>query len=94
MDIFRKNNLRCSVNTTRLYSTSFSLGVRLLDKQYRDHIYSIYGFVRYADEIVDTFLQHDRATLLNEFRDDTWKAIERGISLNPILDSFQNTVNN
>lgn len=93
MDIFRKNNLRCSVNTTRLYSTSFSLGVRLLDKQYRDHIYSIYGFVRYADEIVDTFLEHDRATLLSEFKDDTWKAIERGISLNPILDSFQNTVN-
>ncbi len=93
MDNYRKNNLRCSINTTRIYSTSFSLGVRLLDKQYRDHIYSIYGFVRYADEIVDTFLEHDRATLLEEFRADAWKAIERGISLNPILDSFQHTVN-
>lgn len=93
MDNYRKNNLRCSINTTRIYSTSFSLGVRLLDKRYRDHIYSIYGFVRYADEIVDTFLEHDRATLLDEFRADAWKAIERGISLNPILDSFQHTVN-
>lgn len=93
MDKYRKNNLQCSINTTRNYSTSFSLGVRLLDKKYRSHIYSIYGFVRYADEIVDTFLTHDRATLLSEFRDDTWKAIERGISLNPILDSFQHTVN-
>jgi 15-cis-phytoene synthase len=93
MDNYRKNNLKCSINTTRIYSTSFSLGVRLLDKQYRDHIYSIYGFVRYADEIVDTFLEHDRAALLSEFRSDTWKAIERRISLNPILDSFQHTVN-
>ena len=93
MDKYRKNNLQCSINTTRNYSTSFSLGVRLLDKKYRSHIYSIYGFVRYADEIVDTFLTHDRAMLLNEFRADTWKAIERGISLNPILDSFQHTVN-
>lgn len=93
MDNYRKNNLRCSINTTRIYSTSFSLGVRLLDKAYRHHIYSIYGFVRFADEIVDTFLNHDRSTLLKEFREDTWKAIERGISLNPILDSFQHTVN-
>lgn len=93
MDLYRKNNLKCSISTTRLYSTSFSLGVRLLDKQYRNHIYSIYGFVRYADEIVDTFLEHDRGTLLEEFRADTWKAIERGISLNPIIDSFQHTVN-
>lgn len=93
MDKYRKNNLQCSINTTRNYSTSFALGVRLLDKKYRSHICSIYGFVRYADEIVDTFLTHDRATLLNEFRADTWKAIERGISLNPILDSFQHTVN-
>jgi phytoene synthase len=93
IETFRKNNLRCSISTTRMYSTSFSMGVRLLDKRYRKHIYSIYGFVRYADEIVDTFLNFDRKTLLNEFRDDTYKAIDRGISLNPILDSFQNTVN-
>jgi phytoene/squalene synthetase len=65
----------------------------MLDKKYRNHIYSIYGFVRYADEIVDTFLYYDRNTLLGEFKQDTYKAIERGISLNPILDSFQHTVN-
>jgi len=93
MDIYRKNNLRCSINTTRAYSTSFSLGVRLLDKETRNHIYSIYGFVRYADEIVDTFLEYDRAGLLEEFKADAYKAIDRGISLNPILDSFQHTVN-
>ncbi|HPR62438.1 MAG TPA: squalene/phytoene synthase family protein, partial [Prolixibacteraceae bacterium] len=93
IDNFRKNNLQCSINTTRRYSTSFSLGVRLLDKKYRRHIYSIYGFVRYADEIVDTFFNYNQEELLNEFRADTYKAIERGISLNPILDSFQHTVN-
>lgn len=93
MELFRKNNLKCSINTTRLYSTSFSLGVRMLDRKYRNHIYSIYGFVRYADEIVDSFFGFDRATLLKEFRDDTYKAIKRGISMNPILDSFQHTVN-
>jgi len=69
------------------------LGVRLLDKKYRGHIYSIYGFVRYADEIVDTFFNFNQEELLSEFRVDTYKAIERGISLNPILDSFQHTVN-
>jgi phytoene/squalene synthetase len=93
MELFRKNNLKCTINTTRLYSTSFSLGVRMLDRKYRNHIYSIYGFVRYADEIVDSFFGFDRATLLKEFRDDTYKAIKRGISMNPILDSFQHTVN-
>lgn len=90
---FKKNNLQCSINTTRRYSTSFSLGVRLLDKKYRGHIYSIYGFVRYADEIVDTFFNYNQEELLSEFRADTYKAIERSISLNPILDSFQRTVN-
>lgn len=90
---FIKNNLQCSINTTKRYSTSFSLGVRLLDKEYRAHIYSIYGFVRYADEIVDTFFNFNQEELLNEFKVDTYKAIERGISLNPILDSFQRTVN-
>lgn len=91
--LFQKNNQLCSKNTTQAYSTSFSLGVRMLSKEYRSHIYNIYGFVRYADEIVDTFLEYDRATLLAEFKEDTFKAIERGISLNPILDSFQYTVN-
>ncbi|HKK81446.1 MAG TPA: phytoene/squalene synthase family protein [Prolixibacteraceae bacterium] len=93
IELFQKNNLQCSKNTTKRYSTSFSLGVRLLGKEYRDHIYSIYGFVRYADEIVDTFFGFEQDILLKEFREDTYKAIERGISLNPILDSFQRTVN-
>ena len=74
---FIKNNLQCSINTTRRYSTSFSLGVRLLDKKYRAHIYSIYGFVRYADEIVDTFFNFNQVELFNEFRADTYKEIGR-----------------
>ncbi len=90
---FRENNLLCSINTTKKYSTSFSLGVRMLKKEYRKHIYSIYGFVRYADEIVDTFFDFNQNELLSEFKADTYKAIERGISLNPIIDSFQRTVN-
>lgn len=93
METFRQNNLTCSINTTRAYSTSFSLGVKLIGKEYREHIYRIYGFVRYADEIVDTFFGFDRETLFREFKEDTYKAIARGISLNPILDSFQKTVN-
>ena len=60
IETFRKNNMQCSQITTRRYSTSFSLGVMMLDKKYRDHIYRIYGFVRYADEIVDTFFGFDR----------------------------------
>lgn len=93
IELFRKNNLQCSKITTKRYSTSFSLGVRLLGKAYRDHIYSIYGFVRYADEIVDTFFDYKQDELLKEFREETYKAIDRGISLNPIIDSFQRTVN-
>ncbi|HPR33537.1 MAG TPA: phytoene/squalene synthase family protein [Prolixibacteraceae bacterium] len=93
IDVFRKNNQLCSKHTTQHYSTSFSLGVRALDREYRRHIYNIYSFVRYADEIVDSFFDFEQATLLREFTNDTWNAISRGISLNPILDSFQLTVN-
>lgn len=78
---------------TRKYSTSFSLGISLLDKRLREHIYNIYGFVRLADEIVDTFLDHDQEKMLREFRIDTYRAIERGISVNPTLHAFQLTVN-
>jgi phytoene/squalene synthetase len=84
---------KASKITTRAYSTSFSLGIRLFNQKYHDPIYAIYGFVRLADEIVDTFHEHDKKTLLQEFRRDTVLAIERGISLNPILQSFQETVN-
>ncbi len=92
MDIYRKNNLDCSRITTRNYSTSFSLGVRVLNARYREGIYSIYGFVRYADEIVDTFTDQDQRTIFEEFRKETFIAIERNFSINPIIDSFQMAV--
>ncbi len=79
--------------TTKSYSTSFSLGIRFLAPDLRDPIYAIYGFVRFADEIVDTFHGYDKKDLLKRFREDTYKAIEEGISLNPILNSFQQAVN-
>jgi len=93
MQLYNAVSIRCSRITTQRYSTSFTLGIKSLAPRYRDPIYAIYGFVRFADEIVDTFLREDAAELLNEFRNDTWKAIERKISLNPILHSFQETVN-
>lgn len=92
MDLYRKNNIDCSKITTRNYSTSFSLGVRILSPKYREGIYSIYGFVRYADEIVDTFFDQDQRAIFEEFRQETFKAIERGFSINPIIDSFQMAV--
>ncbi len=78
--------------TTLRYSTSFSLGIRFLDKRFREAIFNIYGFVRFADEIVDTFHDYDKEDLLRSFIADTAKAIDQGISLNPILNSFQKTV--
>lgn len=84
---------KCSKLTTKAYSTSFSLGIRFLNKQYRQPIYGIYGFVRFADEIVDSFHEYDKARLLNEFEAETYKAITDKISLNPILNSFQEAVN-
>ena len=92
-ELYDKVSIRCSRLTTNAYSTSFSLGIRCLDKRLRDPIYSVYGFVRFADEIVDTFHDFDKKTLLQEFREDTFKAIRDGISLNPILNSFQHAVN-
>lgn len=93
MDLYTKNALQCSKKTTRNYSTSFSLGVRLLAKRFRMPIHAIYGFVRFADEIVDTFHDHDKAKLLEEFRSDTYQAIQDKISTNPILHSFQYVAN-
>jgi len=93
MELYRKNNLDCSRITTRNYSTSFSLGVRLLSPKYREGIYSIYGFVRYADEIVDTFFDQDQRVIFDEFKQETYKAIDRKFSINPIIDSFQMAVN-
>lgn len=84
---------QCSQTTTEQYSTSFSSAIRLLHKDLRAPICNIYGFVRVADEIVDTFHAYDKASLLAEFKQETWLAIDRGISTNPILQSFQETVN-
>lgn len=84
---------KISKSTTRLYSTSFSMGIMLLDKEIHSPIYGIYGFVRVADEIVDSFHGFDKEKMLAEFREHTYQAIEEKISLNPILNSFQEVVN-
>src|SRR4051812_43763063 len=93
MQLFTKVSGQCSKITTRSYSTSFSSSIKLLHKDLQQHIYNIYGFVRFADEIVDTFHEYDKTTLLTEFKQTTFEAIKRKISLNPILNSFQSTVN-
>lgn len=92
-ELFDRTGRLCSKIVTEHYSTSFTLGIKTLDKSLHDPIYAIYGFVRYADEIVDTFYDFDRKALLDEFRRDTFKAIETGISLNPVLNSYQWVVN-
>ncbi|MEZ4723438.1 MAG: phytoene/squalene synthase family protein [Candidatus Kapaibacterium sp.] len=92
-DIYLNVCLKASKIVTTKYSTSFSIGILLLDKEIRDHIYSIYGFVRLADEIVDSFHGYNQEYLLDKFESDTYEAIKNGISLNPILNSFQRTVN-
>jgi phytoene/squalene synthetase len=79
--------------TTKRYSTSFSLGISFLHKDLHKPIYSIYGFVRFADEIVDSFHGFDKQRLLSDFKEETYKSISEGISLNPILNSFQWVVN-
>jgi len=91
--LFDKISTKTSKLVTRQYSTSFSLGIRFLNKNFQEPIYGIYGFVRLADEIVDSFHQYDKKTLLEEFKKDTYLSIDRGISLNPVLNSFQEVVN-
>ena len=93
INLFHDLSQQCSKETTERYSTSFSSAIKLLHQDLRGPIFNIYGFVRFADEIVDTFHQFNKAELLIEFKKDTYLAIERGISLNPILHSFQLTVN-
>jgi 15-cis-phytoene synthase len=94
MDLYTRNALECSEITTKNYSTSFSMGVRILDKKFRAPIYAIYGFVRFADEIVDTFHDQDKQQLLSDFKVQTYNAIEQKVCTNPILHSFQWVVNN
>lgn len=91
--LYDKVSIACSRITTRAYSTSFSLGIRCLSKELQDPIHSIYGFVRFADEIVDTFHDYDKEQLLQKFKDDTYRALSDRISTNPILHSFQITAN-
>ncbi|MDA9183366.1 phytoene/squalene synthase family protein [Flavobacteriaceae bacterium] len=83
----------CSRLVTNAYSTSFSMATKMLDSSIRNHIYNLYGFVRFADEIVDTFHKHDKEKLLNDFEIDLYKSLNDKISINPILNSFQYTVN-
>jgi 15-cis-phytoene synthase len=93
MHLFHSVSQECSRLTTEKYSTSFSSAIKLLHPSLRASIYNIYGFVRFADEIVDTFHDHNKSELLASFKTETYKSIEDGISLNPILHSFQITVN-
>jgi phytoene synthase len=93
MDLFNQTCFECSKLITNKYSTSFSTGIKAFDKRFRYPVYAIYGFVRYADEIVDTFYEHDQRRLIDDFKEETFKAIDRGISTNPVLQSFQQVVN-
>ncbi len=92
-EIFENTSARCSKIITQAYSTSFSLGIKTLSKDLREPVYGIYGMVRLADEIVDTFHDFDKKFLLEKFKRDTFEAIEQKISLNPVLHSFQKAVN-
>jgi phytoene/squalene synthetase len=92
ISLYHQTCNECSKLVTNRYSTSFSLGIRVFAKQFRLPIYAIYGYVRFADEIVDTFHGYDKAALLSDFRAETWKAIADGVSMNPILHSFQAVV--
>lgn len=82
----------CSKLITNRYSTSFSMGIKVFDDKFQMPIYAVYGFVRFADEIVDTFHDYEKGTLLQRFREDTYRAIEEKISLNPVLHAFQEVV--
>jgi phytoene/squalene synthetase len=90
--LFDDSSLKCSKIVTNTYSTSFSLGIKLFAPSIRPSIYAIYGFVRYADEIVDSFDAYNQSDLFYEFVADYKKALERKISLNPIINSFQEVV--
>jgi phytoene synthase len=92
-ELFNLTTFECSRLITQRYSTSFTLGIKTLHKKFHFPIYAIYGFVRYADEIVDTFHEHNKEELLSRFKAETYQAIEEKISLNPVLHSFQIVVN-
>lgn len=93
MELYNKTSFSISKLVTKTYSTSFSLGIAAFAPKYRDAIYGIYGFVRLADEIVDTFHDYNQKKLIEDFRRDTEEALRSGISTNPILQAFVKTVN-
>lgn len=93
MELYNKTSFNISKLVTKTYSTSFSLGIAAFAPHYRDAIYGIYGFVRLADEIVDTFHCYDQKRLMENFRKETEEALKTGISTNPILQAFVQTVN-
>lgn len=90
--LFDRISVECSKLTTKAYSTSFSLGIYFLNDRLRNPVYAIYGFVRFADEIVDSFHDYNKRDLLSKFKEETYDAIENRISLNPILNAFQQVV--
>ncbi|HPF03881.1 MAG TPA: phytoene/squalene synthase family protein [Bacteroidales bacterium] len=92
LQLYNSLSFDISKLVTKAYSTSFSRSVSFLDREIRDAIYSIYGFVRLADEIVDTFHDFDKHLLIREFEDDFYRSLQDGISLNPVLNSFRLTV--
>lgn len=92
LQLFDKISQNLSKDITKSYSTSFALAVNTLASSIRQDIYNIYGFVRVADEIVDTFHAYDKSRLLSDLERDTWLAIDEGISINPVLNAFQQTV--
>lgn len=91
-DLYNHTCMECSRLITHRYSTSFSAGIRAFDPSIRGPVYAIYGFVRFADEIVDTFHAYPQEALFNKFKEDTWHAIDERISLNPVLNAFQEVV--
>ncbi len=93
MNLYNETCFECSKVITEKYSTSFSSGIKAFQPQLRYPVYAIYGFVRYADEIVDTFHDHNKVKLIADFKQETYKAIDEKISLNPVLHSFQHVVN-
>ena len=93
LEQYSKTSYKLSKILTDSYSTSFSWGIKAFKPKYRNPIFAIYSYVRIADEIVDTFHDYNKKELLKKFEDDTWEAIENRISTNPVLHSFQETVN-
>jgi 15-cis-phytoene synthase len=93
VSLYNSTSFNISKVVTTAYSTSFSLGIKVFSKEFRDPVYAIYAFVRLADEIVDSFHDYDKRVLLEKFRKETFASIEEGISTNPVIHAFQQTVN-